>query len=79
MAALPYDNVKFTWIHTGENGTTSQVTDGHVVGKEILSSDITLSELNRFSYGSVNCTATNIIGTGNPQTFIIVQRGEICI
>lgn len=77
MAALPYNDVNFTWTHTGENGTTSQVIAGHIVEDEIISSNITLLDMDRFSYGNRNCTGTNSIGMGKPRTFMILQRGEL--
>lgn len=76
MAALPYDDVTFNWVHTGENGTTYLGTYGGYINKaENVSSNVTLNDLDRYSYGYVTCTGTNSIGTGDTQKIDILQRG----
>lgn len=80
MAALPDDGVTFKWTHTGENGTTTLGDfDGFIIKAENVSSNITLHNIDRFSYGTVRCTGHNSIGTGETQTFSILQKGEFIL
>lgn len=80
MAALPFEDVSFDWWHTGENGTHFlKTSEGDFISEESVTANITIPDLDRYSYGIVNCTGSNNIGTGQTQTYHIYQRGESVI
>ena len=78
LAALPYEDVAFQWTHTGVNGTRSLDSDHQSIdAKEIVSSTVTLYDLDKSSHGNVTCTVTNEVGTGEGLTFYIHLSGEM--
>ena len=78
LAALPYKDVSFQWVHTGPNGSRILEADHQSIdATEVVSSTVSLYNLNVYSFGNVSCAGTNEVGTGEEMVFHLHQAGEL--